>query len=286
MIFKTILLFLTIHKVQAGCVFGEPTSKQYRNSVSTSYAPQQAFQECCELGEACLGVTQDLTSPTGKLSVVTSASEFVSESEFRSWPHECDGSESYDSCDCSTTSGTSQTCPEFDECTDNDLNDCDDICINTIGSYACECGGNTVVHPYLCGECVDADLLTCASYQGDCQDPSSVYSYRVIDSTYCSSSPCTQSDCCLIFYDEELMADMTDCSSDRHVCDDIGLELRPECEDRNSCVCPEQNCDAWQCCEDFSVPQCEVAAYNSGGALDLELVITAQFSLLMFLYLF
>ena len=42
---------------------------------------------------------------------------------------------------------------DIDECTDSSLNSCDQICINTMGSFVCEC--NT-------GYQLNDDLMTCS----------------------------------------------------------------------------------------------------------------------------
>ena len=110
-------------------------------------------------------------------------------------------------------------------------------------------------------DCIDTDRPTCASYQGDCE----VESYRnivfrLMDSTYCENDPCSEGDCCLLFVDDEMAADQSDCDAEEYyygLCSDIGKQLLPECaEDDLNCVCPSQNCEAWQCCEDVRIPAC------------------------------
>lgn len=90
------------------------------------------------------------------------------------------------SCNVYPTNSTS--CEDIDECRDNLVHGCSHTCVNTIGSYYCNCPGNLrlandrqTCNDY--NECVDEPCgrgLTCINTHGSyiCIDPSVVSSYE------------------------------------------------------------------------------------------------------------
>ncbi|XP_041471621.1 mucin-4-like [Lytechinus variegatus] len=138
-------------------------------------------------------------------------------------------------------SGNGSNCFDFNECGNEDANDCNQTCVNTLGSYTCSCNPGYVL---------SLDQKTCNEIS-DCTE--ALMNSTGSENCTCDSGFELENGTCLDF--DECMADVDECPSDISTCNNLpgdynctclqGYENSSpkECQDIDECSTMTDDCD-------------------------------------------
>ncbi|XP_063960551.1 uncharacterized protein LOC129267997 isoform X2 [Lytechinus pictus] len=169
-------------------------------------------------------------------------------------------------------SGNGSNCFDFNECGDNNTNECDQICTNTLGSYTCSCNAGFVLSldQKSCNEISDCDealMNSTGSVNCTCDPGFELENGTCLDFDECGANvdecPSGISTCnnlpgdynctCLPGYENSSpkeCQDIDECSTMSHDCNATNHFVCMNTQGSFACVCTENKFDIGGTCED------------------------------------